>query len=372
MEITEAASPQMTDDIRRVLETTPVEASAPCRIDLGGTLDLDVFSLALGHLQPSTFNVAIDLRTRVRLRANGDPRVRISSRGFEDSLFDIEEAPFEHPLGLMLAVAVHFRAEGVWIDIDSASPPRSALGGSSAAAVALIAAFSAARARLGARSLSRREIVALAHVLEQAAAGAPCGRQDQLAAVFGGVNQWFWQPGIPGVPYRRRVIVPRSGHRRLGRRMLLAYCGVPHVSKDINGEWVRQFLAGRSRSQWNDIVGCTHGFVRALAAGDLPGACAWMNRETEIRRALTPEVLDGVGERLVGAASDCGCGARFTGAGGGGCIWAFGAAEALDRLKPLWLSALAARRNARLLDFNIDGQGVRAGQLGQGPVAGVR
>ena len=347
------------DGIHRIVEKLPVAASAPCRIDLGGTLDLDAFHLALGHLQPSTFNIAIDLRTVVRLRANQDRTVRISSRGFDDVAYELEEAPFDHPLGLMLAVAVFFRAKGVWIDIDSASPPRSALGGSSAAAVALIAACAAAREKIGQPAMSRQAIVSLAHALEQAAAGVICGRQDHLAAAFGGVNQWSWRPAINQAPYRRRAVVRRSAHRWLDARLMLAYCGVPHVSKDINGRWVRQFIAGRHREEWNEILACTHGFVQAMAGRDLPAACAWMNRETAIRRKLTPDVVDEVGSQLVDSARDCGCAARFTGAGGGGCIWALGETEALDSLKPLWLSVLATRKNARMLDFGVDGEGVR-------------
>ena len=52
---------------------------------------------------------------------------------------------FEHPMGLMFAIAAYFRAGGIHIQIESASPPRSALGGSSAAAVALVAALAEAR-----------------------------------------------------------------------------------------------------------------------------------------------------------------------------------------------------------------------------------
>jgi D-glycero-alpha-D-manno-heptose-7-phosphate kinase len=349
----------MPDSIRSVLEKAPVRTSAPCRIDLGGTLDLEAFCLPLAHLKPSTFNIAIDLRTRVCLRPNRDDRVRVSSRGFDEAEYDLDRAPFDHPMGLMFAIAVYFGARGVWIDIDSASPPRSALGGSSAAAVALIAAFSEARARIGRKELERQEIVALAHALEQGAAGMLCGRQDQLAAAFGGVNQWVWQPGGTGVPYRREIVVPPTSHGRLAEQIMVAYCGVPHESRDVNGTWVKQFLSGCCRGRWVETIACTRDFVRALGADDLRAACAAMNRETQIRRELTPEVLDAVGAVLVESARESGCGARFTGAGGGGCVWALGESEALDRLKPLWLSALSTQENARLLAFNIDDEGVR-------------
>jgi D-glycero-alpha-D-manno-heptose-7-phosphate kinase len=84
-----------------------------------------------------------------------------------------------------------------------------------------------------------------------------------------------------------------------------------------------------------------------------------MNRETAIRRRLTPDVLDPVGVSLVKAARRHGCGARFTGAGGGGCLWAIGETEAIDRLRGSWQKILASRPEARLLDCGIDPEGLR-------------
>ena len=330
---------------------------------MGGTLDLEAFSIPLQHLEPCTFNIAIDLRTRVRLSAYRQGRVRVVSRGFEEAEFKVDLAPFDHPLGLMFAIAAYFRADGVRVEIDSSSPPRSALGGSSAAAVALIAAFSRARESLGCPPMSRPELVMTAHAIEQSAAGVPCGRQDQLAAAFGGVNQWTWRPVGKGAPYRRRIVKRRSQHLVLAEKLLLAYCGVPHESKDINGQWLRQFLAGRFRSQWSEITECTHRFVQAMQSDTLGRACEAMNQETALRRELTPDVLDEMGAELVAAAVAGGCGARFTGAGGGGCIWALGSAEAVASLKERWQRVLAARPGARLLRFNIDAEGVKAGTL---------
>src|SRR5210317_1977628 len=131
----------MDKKLRKILESKPIEASAPCRIDMGGTLDIPTFYYPLRHLSPCTFNIALALRTRVRLRPFSRGQVKISSRGFKDAQFPAAAAPFDHPMGLMFATAAFFNADGIHIDIESQSPPRSALGGSSAAAVALIAAF---------------------------------------------------------------------------------------------------------------------------------------------------------------------------------------------------------------------------------------
>ena len=349
----------MSNNLKKRLEARPIEASAPCRIDMGGTLDIPTFYYPLHHLNPSTFNIALALRTRVRLLPYRRGSIKISSRGFKDAEFPADAAPFDHPMGLMFAAAAYFNAGGVHIDIESESPPRSGLGGSSVAAVALIAALGKLLSRDSSpQSFNRRYIALLAYKLEETVAGVPCGSQDQLAAAYGGVHVWFWQ-GRPGQShFQRKIAIPKRYHKGLERRLLLAYCGKPHVSGDINGKWVQQFIGGKHRAIWQEIIDHTHQFTTALVNRDYHQAAISMNRETALRRQMTPEVLDSVGVQLVESAMQNLCGARFTGAGGGGCIWALGARENIDRLKPLWEEILSTRKEAHLLDARIDAEGV--------------
>ena len=350
----------MPDTIRRILESEPIEASAPCRIDMGGTLDIPIFYYPLSHLAPCTFNIAIGLRTRVRLMPHSRDMVKISSSGFKSAEFKIDSAPFRHPMGLMFATAAYFQAGGVHIEIDSKSPVRSALGGSSAATVALVAAFlNLMRPASGKqRLINRRGIALLAYKIEETVAGVPCGIQDQLAAAYGGVNVWYLQANPQKSVFQKKVVIKKSGHNKFARHLLLAYCGIPHESKDINGRWVQQFLAGQNRSRWAEIIDCTKIFVDAIAKSDIETAVSSLIRETRIRRELTPDVVDRVGQKLVDTAENHGCGARFTGAGGGGCIWALGQPEDIDRLRKVWEETLSRQKNARLLDLSIDSSGV--------------
>ena len=91
--------------LQETLKIDPVMTSAPCRVDMGGTLDLAVFYNPLRHLSPCTFNLAIDLRTSVRLLPHRSGRVKITSRGFESADYPSDRAPFNHPLGLPLMAA---------------------------------------------------------------------------------------------------------------------------------------------------------------------------------------------------------------------------------------------------------------------------
>ena len=349
----------MTHKLQRILEKKPIEASAPCRIDMGGTLDIRTFNYALRHLSPCTFNIAVGLRTRVRLLPYHNDRIKISSKGFESAEFPIDQAPFLHPLGLMFAIAVYFNAQNICVQIESPSPPRSALGGSSAAAVALIAAFSKLNELAALKApLSRPQIAVLAHGLEESVAGVPCGFQDQLAAIYGGVNAWIWPTSIQSSPFRKKVVLPKRLHKDFEKHLLLAYCGRPHESKNINGRWVQQFLSGKFRLLWPEIVLCTRQFIAALVDRNYLLAAEWMNRETAIRQEMTPDVLDEIGVQLAGAAVAHNCGARFTGAGGGGCIWALGDVKHIDSLRLVWEEILSSEDEGFLLDLKIDSKGL--------------
>jgi D-glycero-alpha-D-manno-heptose-7-phosphate kinase len=344
--------------IEGILGTNNISASAPCRVDMGGTLDLATFYYPLQQAAPCTFNMALNLRTQVTLHPYRAGWIKVSSRGFESADFPLEEAPFSHPLGLMFAVAVHFAAAGVHIEIDSTSPPRSALGGSSVAAVALVGALARSRALAGGQDLNRHQIVRCAHQIEETVAGVPCGMQDQLAAAFGGMNIWHWHVDADGPAVRREACLPPIAPAQLRDHFLVAYCGIPHASRDINGTWVRQFLSGQGRSQWVRVTQCVRRFSAALREGHWSAAAEAMNEETAIRRKMTPDVLDPVGIELAETALEQGCGARFTGAGGGGCLWAVGDAAAIETLRRAWRDVLAKRRDATLLDVSIDTEGL--------------
>ena len=348
----------MADDIQKILELKDIKASAPCRIDLGGTLDIKTFYYPLRHFIPSTFNIALDLRTHVKLLPFEDKNVKITSQGFESAQFPLDKAPFDHPLGLMFAIASYFVAGGVHIVIESSSPPKSGLGGSSSAAIALVAAFSKLLNHMGETKISKKNTAILAHAIEESVAGVPCGLQDQLAAAYGGVNLWYWKTDLAESIFKRKQIYNEKESKDLEKRILIAYCGIPHESKDINSKWVKQFLAGKNRNLWIEIAECTSNFAGALSRQNFQMGASIMNRETSIRRKMTPEVLDGVGVKLVDSAVKNRCGARFTGAGGGGCIWALGEEKNILKLKSEWKDIVTKNENASILNAKIDLKGV--------------
>ncbi len=345
-------------DITAVLEKGDIKCSVPMRVDMGGTLDISIFNLPLRSIGPKTFNLAVDMRTNVTLSKFKAGFIKISSRGFKSATFKTANFPLDHSFGLFFAVASYFGADGVQIHIDSSSPPKSGLGGSSAAAVALVGAFSKAHEQMGQKALSRKAIVNIAHAAEQSVAGVPCGLQDQLGAAFGGVNQWTWTGYTQGQEYSRRLLLKKNKKKDLDKCLLFAYCGIQHESADVNGFWVKKFKTGKMRDKWVRISDLTSEFAGCLASWDMEGAARAMNAETDIRRKMTPGVLVGPGKDLVNAAKKLSCGARFTGAGGGGCIWAIGNGDNIETLKPKWADILNKSKGACLLDMTTDWDGL--------------
>jgi D-glycero-alpha-D-manno-heptose-7-phosphate kinase len=182
--------------------------------------------------------------------------------------------------------------------------------------------------------------------------------QDQLAAAYGGVNAWYWPSGPADPPFKRKEILTEGDYGTLESCLLIAYCGVTHESQDINRKWIDQFVKGMGRPFWAEIVSCTNTFVQSVTEQNWAAAVKAMNREVEIRREMTPDVFDAIGVRLFEKAVVHGCGARFTGAGGGGCIWALGEPERIRTLRPDWEAILSEREGAKLLDTVVDPKGL--------------
>ena len=356
-------------NLTNLLEENKIEISVPCRVDLGGTLDISTFFLPLNFLSPSSFNIAIDMRTHVTLSAFQKGHIKISSKGFDSAQFEAFKAPFDHPMGLMFAIADYFNVDGVHIHIESSSPPRSALGGSSAAAVAIVAAFitildiskNAGKDTKKFKKTDAEKAAWIAHYVEASVAGVPCGMQDQLAAAFGGVNQWFWKLNENGQPsfIQNPILMDEENIEKLNDRLLVAYCGIPHVSSQVNKKWVNQFICGENRDKFGKIIKLTDGFVRALQNHDFSLAGKYMNQETQIRLGMTPEVLDSIGKRLFNKALESDVGARFTGAGGGGCVWAIGNKEKILDLKHEFKKLLKNEKEAEVLETSVDSEGIR-------------
>jgi D-glycero-alpha-D-manno-heptose-7-phosphate kinase len=345
--------------LAKFLSHTPLKASAPCRIDSGGTWDIKAMALPFSGMAPTTVNMALDMRTEVFLEPREEGGIGISSDGFEEQTSAGPENPLDSPFGLFYAAVSYFGFDGIRVYIRSGSPVKSALGGSSTALVALLKALGRASSATGGSKLSKGEILHLGYHLEDALAGGHCGLQDQAAAVYGGVHQWVWQFGNRKSPFVRHPLLDRKGAANLSERILVAFSGQCHVSATTNRKWIGDFLSGRTRSGWIEANRVVHLFAQALREQDWSRAARFLREEMALRREITPEALIPVTGRLIQQAEDAGCGARFAGAGAGGSLWAIGESGPIQHLKKTWKETLEGVPGGEVLDCAIDPSGVK-------------
>lgn len=346
--------------LKNLLAQHGVEASAPCRIDSGGTWDIKATALPMERIEPMTVNVALNLRTSVVLAPYEDGWVKISSEGFpRGESYTKEQLPFDSPFGLFFAAVSHFGFHGLEVHIRSQSPVKSALGGSSVAMVALVKALSKVSFILGGKKMPAKNILHLAYHLEDGIGGGNCGIQDQAAAVYGGVHQWKWRYGHPTRPLERASLLERKGQKELSKRLLVVYSGKSHVSSFTNRNWIKDFLCGRTRAGWIKVNEIVHRLAPAIKDQDWNLAASLLKEEMAIRREITPDALIPLTAKLVDQAESAGCGARFAGAGAGGSLWAIGDLEKVQRLRKIWKNALAQVKGGKVLDCEVDPFGVR-------------
>lgn len=349
----------MSRSLSTLLNKQPVRASAPCRIDAGGTWDIKAMALPLEKIEPITVNIALNLRTTVSLYPYKNNWIKICSEGFKHKeSFHKDQLPFNSTFGLFFAAISYFDFHGLEVRIHSRSPVKSALGGSSTAIVALIKALSKVSVLLGDKKLSGREILHLGYHLEDGVSGGNCGIQDQAAAVFGGVNLWKWHYGNLATPFERIRLLDRKGQKELSRHLLIAYSGKSHISARTNRNWIKGFLSGKTRAEWckvNEIVG---NLALAIQNHKWKQAAKFVKEEMALRKNLTPEALIPITATLIKQAEEAGCGARFAGAGAGGSLWAIGDKKAVRKLKKEWVKTVSPITGAKILDCEVDAAGV--------------
>ncbi len=122
---------------------------------------------------------------------------------------------------------------------------------------------------------------------------------------------------------------------------------------------IKDFLSGQTRPTWIKVNEIVHRLAQALKRQDWKQAANLLQEEMALRKEITPEALIPITEKLRDQAENQGCGARFTGAGAGGSLWALGQIEDIRKLREMWEKILVSVKDARVLDCEVDPVGVR-------------
>lgn len=330
-----------------------VKASAPTRIDLaGGTIDI----WPLYTLHPGcTVNMAINLMARVALQTARGSRVTIASI---DQATDVVTSTLElssmRSLPLVREVALHHWrgcSRGFRLVTSCESPAGAGLGGSSALAIALGAAFARAR---GVR-MSATQAVVVAKNLEARVLGIPTGTQDYWSALRGGLNVIHFgtegeRPEQPGVPADE-----------VARRLVLVYSGKSRSSGINNWQVVKDRLDSRApvTRALARIAEASRAMADAIATRSWAGFTKSMRREWDARMELADGILTPDLRDAIEIARPIASAWKVCGAGGGGCM-----VFACEPERAGQLRARLAEAGVRVLEFAPARRGLRVARVG--------
>jgi len=297
-----------------------VRGKVPLRVSLcGGGTDVPPYCDEHGGCVLSS---TINMHAYATIEERDDDRVNIRSLDYESSVhYDIrEELSLNGKLDLIKAVVSHMAHDrGFNLFIHTDAPPGSGLGSSGCICTMMVGLIG----YLNGLRLDRDEIAEKAIHIERNILGVPGGRQDQYAAVYGGIN-YIEFGREQNVVYQLRL--DQSIVRELEYHLLLVYTEKKHYSGDLIDQQIKLYedrdemhLAGLA-----ELKELTDKMKEALVTGKISTVgCllhdAWVSKKKMNPLVATPQVDEMYEEaRKLGA-----LGGKLLGAGGGGYLLLF-------------------------------------------------
>lgn len=346
-----------------------VRARAPLRLSFaGGGTDVAPFPEREGGL---VLNATIDRFAYGALTEREDDRITIESLDLGTVLefSDRHEVQLDGQLDLVKAAVRRLGGQrrsggrpdgrrrtdrldrGFDLVLQTAAPPGSGLGSSSALVVCLIGLLN----EFYDRGLDSYGIAELAVTIERQELGLRGGLQDQYASAFGGFNFMEFEAG-------RRVVNPlrvkESVLDELESNLILCFTGATRAGAHVIEDQTRRYeqseeatVAGMRTQKQLAIE-----MKDALLRGELALFGELLDRAWRAKRAMSPRIPNGFIDELYETAREAGAlGGKVTGAGGGGYMVFY---CRYDRKHHVAADLRAA--GAEIDDFAFEHRGLRA------------
>jgi D-glycero-alpha-D-manno-heptose-7-phosphate kinase len=214
-----------------------VEATTPTRIDFAGST-LDLYPLYLFLEGGITDNAAINWLSTVRIETREDSEIHLRSEDLKTELAapTVGELPVDQELDLVARV-VKFYAPKTGVDVITKNtvPHGSGVGASSS----LLIALSGALDRINGTNLDPALFVEYGANIEAQVIAIPTGKQDYLAALYGGVNAVHF--GVGGWE-RENLVAEEEKLQALEGRIVLTFTGESHFSGTNNWAMLKRFI----------------------------------------------------------------------------------------------------------------------------------
>lgn len=329
-----------------------ITAYAPTRIDLsGGTLD--IYPLYLFEDNAATVNIAIDLKSRVKISTRRDAKITIYSEDTKKTVKadNINKLLLGGELDLV-ARAVKFYNPKTGLDIVTKSPvPNgSGVGASSSLLMALCAALNA----VSRKASDNLDIINWGANIEAQSINVPTGKQDYYAAVYGGINAiWF---GVKGVKIEK-IKFSAKKLLELEKSIILSYTGISHFSATHNWDMMKSYIDKNKTTRLNmsRIKNISFRMREALLRADIKEIAGILDKEWQSRKRLAKGVTNKKIDKLISCAASAGAySSKICGAGGGGCMITMCPPRVRAKVENALRSA-----GAKILDFKIDFEGLK-------------
>jgi D-glycero-alpha-D-manno-heptose-7-phosphate kinase len=282
-----------------------IAVRAPLRVSLGGGgTDLPSY---FAEEEGFVLSAAIDKHVWLLVSTGFQEGIRLKHLAWEEVA---DPADVEHPI-LRVALGEHWNGDPLELASMADVPAGTGLGSSGAYAVCAVRALS---------GLAGAELAEAACRLEIDLLGRTVGKQDQYAAVHGGINALTFHPDSVAV---RPLSLPAESSDALRERFLLFFTGGSRSASRVLSDQVNRTLAGdpEVRDNLRRTGALARDTAAALEAGDLAACGELMNRSWETKRARAAGVVPAALADLRDLAlSSGGTGAMLMGAGGGGFL----------------------------------------------------
>lgn len=289
----------------------------PVRISFaGGGTDLPAYFEAHGGAVLST---AINRYLYTFAGARTDGQIQIISadhrllQSWRDlNSLDLRGTPLEIPMAVVKELDCNAAVD---LFVVSEIPAGTGLGSSASVCVGVLQAMAA---HLG-LPLSRHDLAEKAFYVANTLMGKPVGKQDEYAAVFGGLNFIsFHQDG--SVEVEPLSVAPDS-IKTLQQRLMLFFTGTARHSSSILEEQEASTRSGAALESLHRIKSLAYQMRDALAVGDLKAFGALLHEGWINKKKISSRISNSAIDRLYAIARDHGAsGGKITGAGGGGFL----------------------------------------------------
>jgi D-glycero-alpha-D-manno-heptose-7-phosphate kinase len=332
-------------------------SKTPVRIAFGGGgTDVEPYASDYGGY---VLNATINIYFRCVLSKRNDPQIQVYSNDtFFPHKFNIIEISSEHFHPTNLFEAIFYLIEpdvGMDVYVHGEPPKKAGLGASASLSTCLISGI----LEIENKKIILNEIAEKAYNVEQNVLNNVGGRQDQYAAVYGGLNELKFS-GDSKVKVKK-LPISKSFKKFIEENIILYYTGEPHTSGDMVKKQVNSYLENKegSTKSLNKLKQIAYQMRDAFKSDDFEMLGNLLSQDLEFKSEFNPllltEHMKGLNHLII---KNGGIGGRVCGAGGGGCmIWL------IDPPYKEKIKSLLKNKQGQLIDFKFVDKGLETVEL---------